>query len=1365
MSSKAKMVQEVKKDIRSLLISAQRGLTATMLLDDYKQFIGHPLPYRELGYNAPIDFIRDISDVVQLTWQGSMQVLRAVVDEDTQRVANLVARQRESRPRRMYERKAHPRPRPLQPAPTASVPAGVRTQVKQLLASYPSGIPSSAFNTAFGRRFGSQINYTKLGYKSMGELLRALRDIILIRPQAGSTFRIYGRSDSSNRSTTQVVEAGEAHQRPILVERAKSPTQTEYELLKPHRSTEQPKPKPTPKPEPVSCGVIDPVLKAEITEVLAERPNGMWAKRLPFEYKKKLGKELPLQENGFYSVIEMISALTDVAVITRPNPNGDWWLCEQKAYRKKEEEKVIAPAASPPSLEMLIVQVLLKHPEGIKSKQFPEVFKTQTGRTLPVQERGYRSTETLLLDMEDYVRMVYKGAGTVMLYAREGALKKLQPQEKPVVKEEVQEQPKPRVKRDDHEGIPIDAVGSGVFYPQLPLPEPTAEEPLYIEVYICNVVDPGNFHVQFRGQQTADALEDLMDRLEKVYCSDEGKRYKMRPDLIAMGQACVAMFPEDENWHRAMITAIPSLDFVTVSYVDYGTIASVPKSALRMLKAEFLHLPIQAVNARLANIQPNSLENQWTSAARDRLLSLTRDKPLVALVTQVDIQGRKLSLCPCDTTTEQDIHINDTLVSEGHAILSPDVDLWSTSADAANTELTSAGASQSVNQNSDVPVSTNQETGGVAQLQDLQDVVMPGMIGSIYPSLFPTFPDLSHGPFGQSAPLDMSCPSDRREAAGEDQPGPGQEDALFMQQVSQELDMEEPQEEPPRPRHIKQVQLTDEHHISIIKYQDKPYVISGELSAFFWDSDLLRSMLRQKKVVMPKEVVTSDLCPELFEELQRLKVKGIYDGESVRTHLTIYELQCVPDILLAFEHSSSELADRIEEEIQSFDPEHPYWKGIDLPDDDSQDDDEEEDSDEYEFTLDQLRLTLQTLQIRRQRILHEMVNSPGANSVDELNGVELQMTDVRNRIKHKEQEEKEATEDELASSFRPLGFQASTHDEVIQRCVDQQYQSQTQTKGQADMDTGGHSDKAGKGTQATKELEPDKTEDKTTVNWSSWKEVDTSKKKEESPQKQGGAPPACTVESTERETVTSNKVAEESTTTSEKLQAPVKSIASHPVVAVKPQQGHDSRGQGGGTMVRTPPGPPPSHPPGPPPSHPPAMSPYMQQPSEQLPNVYQQQPVQYTVTATAQYYQQYTPQQHSQQQYTPQQYGQQQHSPQQYNQQQYNQQQYNQQQYNQQQHTPQQYNQQQYTPHQQHTPQQYTPQQFPHQYPPQHHFMNQQPPRNEVPLTQGMYIPPDMQVQPYHRMMYQYNNGNMYGMAGQVPLGQGRGQTMYNNFR
>lgn len=36
------------------------------------------------------------------------------------------------------------------------------------------------------------------------------------------------------------------------------------------------------------------------------------------------------------------------------------------------------------------------------------------------------------------------------------------------------------------------------------------------------------------------------------------------------------------------------------------------------------------------------------------------------------LQGYLMSVCLCDTNTDRDVHINDTLVSQGLAIFSPD---------------------------------------------------------------------------------------------------------------------------------------------------------------------------------------------------------------------------------------------------------------------------------------------------------------------------------------------------------------------------------------------------------------------------------------------------------------------------------------------------------------------------------------------------------------------------------------------------------------------------------------------------------------------------------------------------------------------
>ena len=38
----------------------------------------------------------------------------------------------------------------------------------------------------------------------------------------------------------------------------------------------------------------------------------------------------------------------------------------------------------------------------------------------------------------------------------------------------------------------------------------------------------------------------------------------MPDSLIMIGQVCVAIYPDDNNWHRVTITGIHSLDFVEV---------------------------------------------------------------------------------------------------------------------------------------------------------------------------------------------------------------------------------------------------------------------------------------------------------------------------------------------------------------------------------------------------------------------------------------------------------------------------------------------------------------------------------------------------------------------------------------------------------------------------------------------------------------------------------------------------------------------------------------------------------------------------------------------------------------------------------
>ncbi|XP_046559423.1 tudor domain-containing protein 5-like [Haliotis rubra] len=421
------------------------------------------------------------------------------------------------------------------------------------------------------------------------------------------------------------------------------------------------------------CGV-SPELQDEIKKVLETRPKGIWACRLPFDYKEMFHKELPFKDLGFHSVVEFVSTLPQQLVeIRRPNKKGDWLLLgaqsktdqqddvERKVRGGVESKQGLQNPKENQSFRESVRQVLQAHQEGILMQEFPAKYKEMTGRTLKDEIAYCGSLEKLCISLTDDVLQInYKGDGCLMLYAIYSDLTRkfdqLLDTYHPIA---VSEQATPTVQ----DSLPADAVGPGSYYTQLPLPDFSD----YVEIFVSNIVSPGLFWTQFRQRNNTMALERLMDDLE-FYRSSSGNQYKVPESLLAVGQVVAVLFPEDQNWHRGIITSIRTMDFVDVYYVDYGNTCSVQKKTLRLLRSRYLKLPAQAVQARLANIQPSG--EKWTEQAKLEMLKICMNKPMIALVTSQ--KSRVLSMCLTDTTSDVDLHVNDHLVHEEYALFSPD---------------------------------------------------------------------------------------------------------------------------------------------------------------------------------------------------------------------------------------------------------------------------------------------------------------------------------------------------------------------------------------------------------------------------------------------------------------------------------------------------------------------------------------------------------------------------------------------------------------------------------------------------------------------------------------------------------------------
>lgn len=66
MSERARLLEVLKKEVRSLLIAAQEGLSPAQLEQEYLDVVGKPLPLRELGFQSTLELAAGMPAVVRV---------------------------------------------------------------------------------------------------------------------------------------------------------------------------------------------------------------------------------------------------------------------------------------------------------------------------------------------------------------------------------------------------------------------------------------------------------------------------------------------------------------------------------------------------------------------------------------------------------------------------------------------------------------------------------------------------------------------------------------------------------------------------------------------------------------------------------------------------------------------------------------------------------------------------------------------------------------------------------------------------------------------------------------------------------------------------------------------------------------------------------------------------------------------------------------------------------------------------------------------------------------------------------------------------------------------------------------------------
>ena len=277
MMKESKDIDEIKKVIRSLLLSTKHGLTVNELCSEYNIITSKVIPYKALGYFSAIDLVKDMPDVVQPVFHrdGSM-LLRGIADQYTAHIKALVHGQKSvDTPSKLYTPQQI-----LSGATKKTVSSFIQSKILFVLKDHPSGLEIDAFENAYVQEYGKKINPLLQGYTSIQSLLGSCSDILKLVSKDGGVL-IYPLKET---------KVGE------------------------NLSTSR-------------CNISNEMRK-DIFSVLMKHNhnNGILASQFNIEFNNHHRKDLDFQVLGFNSIIELVSKLSDMVDIERPSSESDWLL-------------------------------------------------------------------------------------------------------------------------------------------------------------------------------------------------------------------------------------------------------------------------------------------------------------------------------------------------------------------------------------------------------------------------------------------------------------------------------------------------------------------------------------------------------------------------------------------------------------------------------------------------------------------------------------------------------------------------------------------------------------------------------------------------------------------------------------------------------------------------------------------------------------------------------------------------------------------------------------------------------------------------------------------------------------------------------
>ncbi|XP_077519206.1 tudor domain-containing protein 7A-like isoform X1 [Amblyomma americanum] len=187
----------------------------------------------------------------------------------------------------------------------------------------------------------------------------------------------------------------------------------------------------------------------------------------------------------------------------------------------------------------------------------------------------------------------------------------------------------------------------------------------FIDINITEAANPLNFTCQLYGQGTA--LDELMAEMLSFYEAEGSSAFpEGLPEALLRKGHYYAGRHVDKSWYRVLVQQVQGPLMASVYFVDYGDYSMMQPSELQPLWQRFRHLPVQAIQASLADVTP--MQEDWNPIDCINFRNMVKDKAFVAKIiekspdTKTGVEGSEcVVLRLYDTSTSIDVLINKLL--------------------------------------------------------------------------------------------------------------------------------------------------------------------------------------------------------------------------------------------------------------------------------------------------------------------------------------------------------------------------------------------------------------------------------------------------------------------------------------------------------------------------------------------------------------------------------------------------------------------------------------------------------------------------------------------------------------------------------